>query len=122
MKKNILLIEDDKFISKSIIYAFNTHHLDVKASRTVEQAMEMLQHFKPDIILLDLLLPGKDGFYFLRESKKNPLLKDVPIIVTSNLPEDPNIEPGEETVYTKYIVKSDLDLEDLIKTTLSYLH
>ena|SRR3990167_6036868 len=114
-RKKVLIIEDDKFIVKAMKYKFEDAKFQVKTFSSVEAGLKLLAQWTPDVIILDILLPGTDGFAFLRETRHNPKLKNIPIIVASNLPEDTDIEPGENTGYTEYIVKSDLDLEELVK-------
>lgn len=116
MKKKILVIEDDKFISKAMKYKFEEKNFAVKAVRTAEDGLLLLEEgkWKPDAIVLDILLPGIDGYEFLRRVKYDEKLKNIPIIVASNLPEDEEGTAGA----TDYIVKSDLDLDELVKKTL----
>ena len=110
----VLIIEDDKFIAKAMKYKFEEKNFRVKTTRTAEEGLALLQEWRPDAIVLDILLPGIDGYEFLRRVKDNPQLKNIPIIIASNLPED---EAGTAGA-TDYIVKSDLDLDELVKKTL----
>lgn len=110
----VLIIEDDKFITKAMKYKFEEAGFSVKAFRTAEEGLGALKSFKPNVIVLDILLPGIDGYEFLRRVKADPKLKDIPVIVASNLPEDEEADIGA----LEYIVKSDLDLDALVKKTL----
>lgn len=116
MKKNpkVLIIEDDKFISKAMKYKFEEAKFSVKVTRTAEEGLKILEKWVPNAIVLDILLPGIDGYEFLRKAKDDPKLKDIPVIVASNLPEDEEGTAGA----TDYIVKSDLDLDVLVSKTL----
>jgi len=116
IKKNpkVLIIEDDKFISKAMKYKFEEAKFAVKTTRTAEDGLELLKKWIPSAIVLDILLPGIDGYEFLRKVKDDPKLKDIPVIVASNLPEDEEGTAGA----TDYIVKSDLDLDALVKKTI----
>lgn len=117
MKKfsKVLIIEDDKFISKAMKHAFEKKSFQVKLAPTIKSGVQILNEWEPDSIVLDLILPEKDGFSFLRETKMHPKWSKIPVIVTSNLAQDPFVEEGENTGYVEYIVKSDLDLGDLVK-------
>lgn len=115
----ILIIEDDKFISKAMKNVFEKERFEARHAPSVKQGLELINEWVPDYIILDLILPEKDGFSFLRAIRVNPNLSKIPIIVTSNLPQDPNILPGENTGYVDYIVKSDLDLSQLVKRVKS---
>lgn len=110
----VLIIEDDKFISKAMKYKFEEAKFAVKTTRTAEDGLKLLEKWIPDAIVLDILLPGIDGYEFLRTVKADNKLKDIPVIVASNLPEDEEVDIGA----IEYIVKSDLDLDALVKKTL----
>ncbi len=118
MKKTpkVLIIEDDKFIGKAMKYKFEEKKFKVDAVRTAEEGLELLKTEKklPDVIVLDILLPGIDGYEFLRRVKSDERLGKIPVIVASNLPEDEQGTAGT----TDYIVKSDLDLDELVAKTL----
>lgn len=121
-KLRVLIIEDDKFISKAMKYKFEREKFQVKTSTNVEEGFKILDEWTPDTIILDILLQQKDGFAFLRETRIHPKWSKIPVIVASNLPEDPDIQPGENTGYTEYIVKSDLDLDDVVKRVKKLSH
>ena len=110
----VLIIEDDRFILKAMRYKFEEAGFSFKAVRTAEEGLTLLEKWVPDVIVLDILLPGIDGYEFLRKVKADPKLKDVPVIVASNLPDDEEMDIGA----IEYIVKSDLDLDVLIAKTL----
>ena len=117
MKKSnkVLIVEDDKFILKAMQYKLGEAGFNVATSQTAEDGLKILDKWVPDAIVLDILLPGVDGYAFLRSVRSHTIWNKIPIIVASNISEDPNIEPGEKTGYVEYIVKSDLDLDDLVK-------
>ena len=110
----VLIIEDDKFITKAMKYKFEEKKFTVKTCRTAEDGLETLNSWLPDAIVLDILLPGIDGYEFLRRVKADSQLKDIPVIVASNLPKDEEADIGA----LEYIVKSDLDLDTLVKKTI----
>lgn len=114
MKKKVLIVEDDKFISKAMKYKFEEAKFIVNLTRTAEEGLELLKKWIPDVIILDILLPGIDGYEFLRKIKSDEKYKDIPVIVASNLPESEDGTRGA----TDYIVKSDLDLDELVKKAL----
>ena len=116
--KKVLIVEDDKFISKAMVYKFEEFKFKVKAVRTAEDGLELLKSWVPDVIILDILLPGIDGYEFLRKVKADENFKLIPVIVASNLPNDEEMHIGA----IEYIVKSDLDLNELVKKALKNIN
>lgn len=110
-RKKVLIVEDDKFINRAMKYKFEESGFSVKAVRTAEEGLVVLKEWTPDAIMLDILLPGINGYEFLRKVKADEKLKDIPVIVASNLPESEDGTVGAN----EYIVKSDLDLDELVK-------
>lgn len=119
MKSNpkILIIEDDKFILKAMTYKFDESGFKVTAFRSAEEGLAHLTKDIPDLIILDILLPGIDGYAFLRTIKDNDLWKKIPVIIASNLTEDDEFN----TEASEYIVKSDMDLEELVIRVKSHI-
>lgn len=109
-KLKVLVVEDDKFLLKAIVYKFDEAKFNTKTTTTAEEGLEVLKTWIPDAIVLDILLPGIGGYAFLRKVKSNTQLKNIPIIISSNLDKDPSLDFG----YDDYIVKSDLDLDELV--------
>lgn len=110
----ILVVEDDKFLANAYRVKLNKSGFDIKIARDGEEAIRMLSDFVPDLILLDLVLPKKDGFSVLKELKQNEKWKNIPVIIASNLGQKEDIDRGMSLGATDYIVKSDLSLKDLI--------
>jgi len=77
----------------------------LKASN-VAQAREALESNKIDLILLDVVLPGTDGFSYLKELKQNEKFKNIPVIITSNLGQQEEIDKGLKDGASDYIVKA----------------
>lgn len=109
-KLRVLVVEDDKFILKAIRYKFEEANFEVKTTLTAEEGLEILKDWTPDMIVLDVLLPGIDGYAFLREVKNNLKWCKIPVVISSNLDEQIGADPRANA----YIVKSDLDLDELV--------
>ena len=107
----ILIVEDDKFVAKAMALKFQEEGFIVKAFDRAEDGLNILKTWIPDVIILDILLPGIDGYAFLRTIKNDSQLKNIPVIISSNLDE----QIGADESANEYIVKSDLDLDDLVK-------
>jgi len=110
----ILLIEDDQFFQK--FYAFKLseqqYAVDI-ASDGVEGMTKMAQN-KPDLVLLDIIMPNKDGFQVLREKALIPELKNIPVLVFSTLGQEQDVQKAKELGASDYVNKSFFDFDKLI--------
>src|SRR3989344_9389063 len=84
-KKRVLIVEDDDGISRIYDIKFSHEGYDTILAKDGEEAVEKICNERPDLIMLDLMLPKKDGFMVIEEIKKNQELKNIPILVISNL-------------------------------------
>lgn len=83
--KRILIIEDDRFLAELLEKKLVASHFEAERAIDGEGAFRILKDKEIDCILMDILLPGEDGFSILRQVKSDPQLKDIPIIIISNL-------------------------------------
>lgn len=79
----VLVVEDSKTDSQILIGCLQQMGIEVNVATSSEEALEKLQHQKPDAIILDVVLPGKSGFEFCREIKELPDMSDIPIVMSS---------------------------------------
>ncbi len=122
MPKRILITEDDPYLAK--LYS---KHLSaepgfaVEIVRSGEEAIAAIGKNPPDLLLLDLLLPGTDGFGVLEYVKSNPERFSFPVIILTNLGQEADIERGRKLGASDYLVKSDLYLTELAEKVRQYL-
>lgn len=88
---------------------------EIRIAKDGEAAVPLARTFKPALVLLDLILPKKDGFTVLKELKADPKLSDVPVIVLSNLGEDDNIKKALSLGAKDYFVKSQHPINEIIE-------
>ncbi len=86
MEKTILIIDDDDKLSKMLGFLFMAKGFKVDYAKSGDEAIGLLNTIKPAIIILDIMMPGMDGFEVCRRCKEDPDLKDIPVIVLSALP------------------------------------
>lgn len=111
----ILIIEDEEFLSKALLDNFEAEGFSVSIAQNGEVALSKIEKQKPDMILLDLLLPRKGGFEVLEELKKNPEWSFIPVVVLSNLGGDEQIKRALEMGADDYFVKSQHPIEEVIE-------
>ena len=113
-KKRVLLVEDDPLVSKAYAYFIQKAGYIVDVALNVLEARKRTAAHRPHIILLDIIMPGVNGFEYLKELKKSPKLSDVPVIMTSNLGEESAITRCKRLGAADYFVKSNAFMRDVI--------
>jgi CheY-like chemotaxis protein len=115
-KPTILLIEDDPFLSSVLRLKLEKESFKVVRAADGDEALDFLteQGVKPDLILLDLILPKKNGFEVLETIRQDPLLEKLPVIIISNLGQPSDIERGKALGIIDYFVKARLSVEELV--------
>lgn len=111
----ILVVEDDEFLRNAYRVKLTKAGFELQLAGDGDQALELLKSFHPDLILLDLVMPKRDGFSVLTEVKKNPSLNSIPVLVTSNLGQKEDIDRCMQLGAAGYIVKSDTPLQAIIE-------
>lgn len=114
MPKKILVIEDDKFLRKVINKKLSREKYQVIEAVDGEQGLRAVKEKKPDLVLLDLVLPGVDGFEVLARMKKNPGLAKIPVIILSNLGGRDEIKKGLEMGAKDYLIKAHFNPGEIV--------
>lgn len=113
--KKILIGEDDKFLSSAYRLKFTKVGFEIQIASDGDEVLKLLQTFTPDLILLDLVMPIKDGFAALEEIRANESYKSIPVLVASNLGQKEDVDKAMSMGANDFVVKSDMSLDDLIK-------
>jgi len=104
--KKILLVEDDKFLSEMYVNKLAASGFEVELASDGREAMTKAGEAKPDLILLDIVLPKMDGFEVLQALKQDETLRSVPVIVLTNLGQKEEVEKGLKLGANDYIIKA----------------
>lgn len=110
----VLVVEDDKFLRELFIRKLFSDGFKVENAIDAKGVFEILGRWKPDIILLDLILPGVDGFEILSRIKKDDTIKDIPVIVLSNLGQQEDIDRAMALGAKDFMVKANFTLDEII--------
>jgi len=114
MMKKILLIEDDKFLRELMVKKLLTMDYDVTSAVDGESGLSMIKEIKPDVVLLDLILPGINGFEVLEKAKQNPEIADIPVIILSNLGQKEDIERGQKLGAADFMIKAHFTPQEVV--------
>ncbi len=105
-KIKILLVEDDKFLSEMYTTKLSKSGFEVETAFDGEEGLAKIKEFKPKLVLLDIVLPKKDGFEVLKELKDKGFLNDTKVIALTNLGQKEEVEKGLLLGASDYIIKA----------------
>lgn len=120
-KKTILVAEDDSFYSNIYKFKLNREGFNVFTANNGLEALKIAKEHKPDLILLDLIMPIKDGFETLKDLKLDPNLKNIKVVVISNLGQDEDIARTKALGAQDYLVKANMSIQEMMDKVKSYL-
>lgn len=112
--KYVLVVEDDPFYSKIYKTKLAKEKIDSQLVANGNEALKAVKALRPGLILLDLIMPGKDGFETLAELKADDAVKDIPVIVLSNLSQDEDIRRIMALGAKEYLVKANVPIQEVI--------
>lgn len=110
----IVWIEDDKFLANMVGKRMIETGAELVQVVDGAQAFDMVSNTLPHLVVLDLLMPNVDGFEILKQLKKSPVTKNIPVIVLSNLGQKSEIDRATELGATKFIVKANVGLDQIV--------
>lgn len=113
--KKILFIEDEVALQKALGDVLRKENYEVISALDGEIGLRMAVTQKPDLILLDLILPKKEGLEVLKELRENPETKRIPVIILTNLERIENVDKALEMGATAYLIKTQYKLEEVIE-------
>lgn len=121
-KPRILVVEDDQFMLKAHEIKFTHEGFEIWFAKDGDEALAFLAHERPDVVLLDLMLPHTSGFDVLAAIRKNNIWKDVPVIVMTNLGQPQDIERAKSLGASDYLIKANTKISDVVKKVRESLH
>lgn len=119
--RKILLIEDDKFFQKFYSHKLEERLVKAEVACDGEEGLAKMKSFNPDIVLLDLIMPKKDGFFVLESRLQDERLKQIPVIIFSTLGQEKDIQRAKELGATDYINKGLFNFEDIMSKIKIYV-
>lgn len=121
IKPKILLAEDDEFIVCAYKEYLRQNGFEVIVASDGAETIDKIKAEKPDLVLLDLIMPVKNGFEVLEEIRKEKEADAIPIIVLSNLGQKSDIKQCRDLGANDYLVKTDTNLKKIVGKVKFYL-
>lgn len=119
--KKILLIEDEKMLAEMYKDKLSQAGFEVISAFDSREGLVLAKKEKPDLIVLDILLPRENGVFFLEQSKKDPEIASIPVVAFSNY-DDPETKKRTLQLGVKdYLIKTNYTPEEIVKKIKSYL-
>ncbi len=119
--KHVLIVEDEAFLSKALNLKIGKAGISSTVISDGDEAIKYLKNKPSDLVMLDLMLPGTDGYEILAAIRKNPKWKSVPVIIMSNLAQAQDKQKAEELGIEDYVVKSDTKIAEIMEKILHVL-
>lgn len=114
-KRKILVVEDDRSLQSVIVEMLSQEGYETISAFDGEEGLAKLSQEKPDLVLLDIILPKKDGFEFLSQMKNNPETKEVPVLILTNLEEVDKVQKAVDLGATTFMIKSDYSIREVLE-------
>lgn len=121
-RKRIVIIEDEPILLKALNIELLSAEFEVMSAIDGESGLDLIREEKPDLVLLDLVLPKMSGFEVLEKIKTDKKLKKIPVVVLSNLGQKEEYKRGLQLGATDYFIKSNTDLSLLTQKLKDILH
>lgn len=114
MAKKILIIEDETALLYALQSQLSAEGFKVLVADDGAKALKLVSSGKPDVIILDIILPKIDGWTLLKKIKQNPETKDIPVIIISNLSDETSKARGIKLGARDYLAKINYSIEQLV--------
>lgn len=121
MAKKILLIEDEKIMINLLEKKLTQEGYEVKVAPNGEEGLEMMKEEKPDVILLDIIMPKMGGFEVMEEMNKYPELKKIPVIIISNSGQPVELDKAKELGAKDWLIKTEFDPQEVVEKVVKQI-
>lgn len=115
MSKKILIIEDEEIISSLLKKKLETEGYEASIAGNGNEGLKQMKTNKPDLILLDIIMPEKGGFEVMEEMRENEDLKSIPIVVISNSGQPVELDRAKELGAKDWLIKTEFDPQEVLE-------
>ena len=118
MAKTVLIVEDEQSMQRALKNKLEHAGYTVHAAADGEEALASLRDIKPDLVLLDLIMPKMDGISVLRQMKGDDRLRAVPVVILTNLSSGDKVAEAMQLGTFDFLVKANYSLDDVLKKVI----
>lgn len=115
MAKKILLVEDEKIMINLLEKKLTQEGYDVRVAVNGEEGLKAMREEKPDIVLLDIIMPKMGGFEVMEEMGKDPVLKEIPIVIISNSGQPVELDKAKKLGAKDWLIKTEFDPQEVVE-------
>ena len=119
--KKVLIVEDDSVLANALSLSLKDKGYVIEVASDGEEAEEKIMSMKPDMVLLDLLLPVKSGFEVLKKMRETEEVKNTPVVILTNFEQESSVDEGMKLGAKDYIVKANIDIQDVPEIVKKYI-
>src|SRR3989344_4991434 len=117
----VLVVEDDEFLRELIVTKLKQEKLTILEAINGKDGLQKMREMHPDLVLLDLILPGMDGFEVLRAAQSDPTISNISVVVLSNLGQKEDIDRAKECGAKGYLVKAQFTPSEIVQKVHAFL-
>jgi DNA-binding response OmpR family regulator len=121
MAKKILIVEDEKVLLDLLEKRMKKEGYDVAVAHDGEEGMEKIREYGPDLILLDIVMPKKDGMQVMEELSADPELKKIPVVIISNSGQPVEIDRIKKLGARDWLVKTEFDPKEVVDIVIAQI-
>jgi len=114
MPKKILIVEDEKIMRDLLAMKLEKEGYEISMATDGQEGLETMRKIKPDLILLDIIMPRMGGFEVMEEMSKNPQLKKIPVIIISNSGQPVELDQAIKLGAKDWLIKAEFDPREVI--------
>ena len=121
MSKKVLIIEDEEILLELLEKKLVQEGYDVQVAKDGVEGLEKIEERKPDIILLDIVMPRMGGFEVMKELQKKEEFSDIPIIIISNSGQPVELDLAQKLGARDWLIKTDFDPKEVIDKVINQI-
>jgi CheY-like chemotaxis protein len=121
MAKKILLIEDEEIVIKLLQKKLESEGYQILTATDGEEGIKIVKEVRPDLVLLDIVMPKKGGFEVMEEINANPELQKIPVIIISNSGQPMELDRAQRLGVKDWLIKTEFDLKEVLEKVIKQI-